>query len=361
MVLPYHKEFAECNRFIQDSNIKIVFNSSNSIGRSVVEKKGRAQKSTQRLSGVYTIPCTTPGCNQPYFGRTMQDLHVRTNKHSDDINKGHTSSALVQHIQSHPGHGFVPSSARLIWKTRSKYESQFVEASCIKKFSSCNVSPGEISVSAATASITTRLANLHKPLMNNPRRQRRSPLYVSRPSASCTNKHSPLQLPTASSEPPPTQTIPTQTVATLSCPPAPSCSSRAHIVSVATRPPEPASTSPATSHVSSTNAASALTYSPGTQTVLTRASTPAASSSSASPSPTDSAMTSVLPANDKPSAFTSASQPLPHPAQTVHPSLRTLPATQSFLRDHHGSQLTSFSPRRLRSDTSKKTFRSIRY
>ena len=122
VVLPYHTDFDRCNSFMKDSNIKIVFSSGNTIGRSVVDKKGLARQSTQRLSGVYSIPCTSPGCNQPYFGRTMMDLHVRTNKHNEDISKGKASSALVQHIQSHPGHGFDPPSARLIWKTRSKYK-----------------------------------------------------------------------------------------------------------------------------------------------------------------------------------------------------------------------------------------------
>ena len=36
VVLPFHADFERCNRFVQDSNIKIVFSSSNSIGRSVV-------------------------------------------------------------------------------------------------------------------------------------------------------------------------------------------------------------------------------------------------------------------------------------------------------------------------------------
>ena len=106
------------------------------------------------------------------------------------------------------------------------------------------------------------------------------------------------------------------------------------LVSVGTHPPEPALTSHATSSVSPTNAAATLTYSPNTQSLLAR---------------------------DKPSSSTSAFQPLPCPTQLFNPSLTTLPATQAFLRDHHCSQSPSFSPRRLRSDTSKKIFRSIRY
>jgi len=128
----------------------------------------------------------------------------------------------------------------------------------------------------------------------------------------------------------------------------------AQIISVRTHSPEPASTSPTPSPISSTNTA-AMAHSPGTsapstQTVLPKALTP--TSSSASPTPTVSAMTSILPAYDNPSASTSVSQPIPHPTQLAHSSRGTLPATQSFIIDHHGSQLTPFSPRRLRSDTS---------
>ena len=128
-----------------------------------------------------------------------------------------------------------------------------------------------------------------------------------------------LQLPTASSEPP--------TPTTLGSPPA-------HTVSVGTHPPEPASTSLATSSISPTNTAATLTCSTNTHTLLAR---------------------------DKPSSSTSASQPLPCPTQLFNPSPTTLPDTQAFLRDHHCSQSQSFSPRKLRSDTSRKIFRSIRY
>ena len=379
VVLPFQADFAKCNRFVQDSNIKIVFSSSNSIGRSVVDKKGNVQKSTRRPSGVYTIPCTSPGCNQPYFGRTMEDLHVRTNRHSDDIKFGYHNSALVKHIQSHPGHGFEPASARLIWKTRDKYESQFVEASCIKKFSSCNVSAGEISVSAATASITTRLAKLHKPLNNIPRSQHRSPLYVPRSSTTHNNKRSPLQLPTTSSEPPPTQTIPTQVTATLPCSPAPLCSSTVRTLSVGTQPPDPgdslqlptaSSEPPAPTTLCSPpthtgpallardKSSSSTSLDPGSSLQLpTTSSEPLAPTVLCSPAHTGSAPL----ASDKSSSSASASQPLPCSTQLFSPSLSTLPATQVFLRGHHCSQAPSFSPRRLRSDTSKKIFRSIRY
>ena len=111
------------------------------------------------------------------------------------------------------------------------------------------------------------------------------------------------------------------------------------------------------------NTASAMTYSPDTSapsTLTVPAKAPIPNSSSASPSPTVAAMTSILPAYDKPSASTLSSQPILHPTHLVHSSPRTIPATQAFIRGHHGSQLTLFSPRRLRSDTSKKTFRSIR-
>ena len=120
--------------------------------------------------------------------------------------------------------------------------------------------------------------------------------------------------------------------------------------------PDPASTSPTSSPVSSANAAPTA-YSPGTsasstQTVPTKAPTP--TSSATSPSPTVSNITSILPSYDNPSASASASQPLFHTSQLAYLSPRALPATQTFIRDHHGCKPTLFSPRRLRSHTTKK-------
>ena len=89
-----------------------------------------------------------------------------------------------------------------------------------------------------------------------------SPLYVSRPSAACNNKHSPQQLHQLS-------LLPILRLLWLT-------------LQVLLHP---------------------------LQTVSAKSPTPA--SSSASPSPTVSAITSILPAYGKPSASTSSSQPLP--------------------------------------------------
>ena len=88
-------------------------------------------------------------------------------RHNSNIADMSMNIVLVQHIVSHPGHGFKTSEAKLIWKTHSKYESQLVEASCISQFPSCNISKGEIRVSHAMASFTTHIAGLRKQLGNN--------------------------------------------------------------------------------------------------------------------------------------------------------------------------------------------------
>ena len=72
------------------------------------------------------------------------------------------SSALVQHMRTNPGHRFDTSSARIIWKTHNRYESQLVEAACIQRFPSCNISRGDIKVTPAIAAITTHIAGLNR-------------------------------------------------------------------------------------------------------------------------------------------------------------------------------------------------------
>ena len=71
-------------------------------------------------------------------------------------------SVLVQHMISHPGHTFDMDAAKIIWRTRSKYESQLVEAACINRYPSCNISKGEIRVTPAMSAFTTYIAGLHR-------------------------------------------------------------------------------------------------------------------------------------------------------------------------------------------------------
>ena len=48
--------------------------------------------------------------------------------------------------------------ARLIWTTRDVYQSQLLEAACIKLFPSCNRGPGDVTVSQTFASVCMHLA-----------------------------------------------------------------------------------------------------------------------------------------------------------------------------------------------------------
>ena len=63
---------------------------------------------------------------------------------------------------SHPGHEFDLSAASLIWQSNNEYECQFVEASCIKSLTNCNIRSGEIKVSPAIVSLVTNIAVSHK-------------------------------------------------------------------------------------------------------------------------------------------------------------------------------------------------------
>ena len=56
-----------------------------------------------------------------------------------------------------PGHNFEPAIAHLIRNTYKKYEGKVVEASCINRFTSYNISQGEVHVTHAI-SFFTRIA-----------------------------------------------------------------------------------------------------------------------------------------------------------------------------------------------------------
>ena len=160
--LPYEKQFTMINQFMHASNYKLIFTAKDSIGKAVINKKGTIRDSVLQHSGVYRIPCSTSGCNKPYFGRTMKPLDKRMFEHTTMVNKMSRDSALVQHMVSHPGHTFDMDAAKIIWRTRSKYESQLVEAACINRFPSCNISKGEIRVTPAMSAFTTYIAGLHR-------------------------------------------------------------------------------------------------------------------------------------------------------------------------------------------------------
>ena len=102
------------NGFMHASNFKLVFNAKDSIGKALINKKGTACDSSLQHSGVYRIPCSTPRCNKPYFGRTMKSLEKHMGKHTIKIDKRSRDSALVQHVASHPGHSFDLASAKII-------------------------------------------------------------------------------------------------------------------------------------------------------------------------------------------------------------------------------------------------------
>ena len=162
------------------SNFKLVFSSSDSIGKAVVNKKGRVKTSTQDRSGVYHIPCL-PGCDKSYYGRTQKPLHQRIYEHRQDINANNDDGkGMISHTKSHPGHHFNLSAARLVWHTDNKYESQFIETTCINTLANCNRRSGDIAVNPAISSLVSRIvvSQTSQRSGNNSRHLRNS-LYVS--------------------------------------------------------------------------------------------------------------------------------------------------------------------------------------
>ena len=86
------------------------------------------------------------------------DFNARITKHASDYRNNLASSDLVKHVREFPGHAFNPWKARLIWTTRDVYQSQLLEAACIKLFPSCNRGPGDVAVSQTFASVCMYLA-----------------------------------------------------------------------------------------------------------------------------------------------------------------------------------------------------------
>ena len=177
--VPYHPTFSKLTRFMKSSNFKICYNSRNSIGKSVVSKKGRVNISSQNRSGVYQIPCS-PGCDKIYYGRTMKPLYKRIREHNTYLQDQTRLKATVEHQIAFPGHKFDTSAARLIWQSNNEYECQFVEASCIKSLTNCNISTGDIKVSPAIASLVASIVVSHRSKGNgNNSLTQRTSLYKS--------------------------------------------------------------------------------------------------------------------------------------------------------------------------------------
>ena len=128
---PFHENLSPLNTSIRASKHRTVFTSSNTIGRAVVSKRGTHAVSASHRSGVYAIDCLTPDCPLAYYGRSM-DLNARITTHARDYRNNSVASALIKHVQQFPGHAFNPWNTRLIWATRDVYQSQLLEASCIK-------------------------------------------------------------------------------------------------------------------------------------------------------------------------------------------------------------------------------------
>ena len=167
--------------------------------------------SIQQRSGVYCIPCSSPGCDLPYYGRTNRPLKVRLDEHRDDISNREKGSALVKHIQAHPGHDFNFDAASLIWKTNDNFESKLIESTCIRQLPHCNVASGEVFVGPTMASVISRVANLQKPdTANNRILHDTSTLYTATTYTATNVTTSPLA-----------PLSPTPTISILATPPTP--------------------------------------------------------------------------------------------------------------------------------------------
>ena len=80
---PFHTELRTLNASIRTSNHRIVLTLSNTIGSTVVWKRGTQAASAYHRSGVYSIDCMAPDCQLAHYGRSM-DVNTRINTHARD-------------------------------------------------------------------------------------------------------------------------------------------------------------------------------------------------------------------------------------------------------------------------------------
>ncbi|CAL4193496.1 unnamed protein product, partial [Meganyctiphanes norvegica] len=127
-------------------------------------------------------------------GRTNKPFQTRMKEHQNNIVKKTQASALVRHIESHPGHEFDFDNASLIWKSNNKLETQILESACINTLPSCNVSQGDVYVGSTLSSVIVKIANLQdRTKARHNRNQQRPPqLYIPAPAIP---QHTPILQP----------------------------------------------------------------------------------------------------------------------------------------------------------------------
>merc|ERR1739842_286957 len=109
-------------KVLKPTKYKLASTSRNSIGRAVVQKRGKTKGSSHHLNGVYMIPLIpldpTTGNNLPYIGRTNTTLENRLSQHRNSIRKNYEACAMVKHIRNNPGDKYVLENARIIWEMK---------------------------------------------------------------------------------------------------------------------------------------------------------------------------------------------------------------------------------------------------
>jgi hypothetical protein len=94
------KETRFITKNFKRSNIKIAFNTDNTIGKLLTEKSKTRNK--YEKSGIYQLTC--PTCNKKYTGQTGRPCKTRFQEHIRDFKYGNRKSKFAQHLldERHP-------------------------------------------------------------------------------------------------------------------------------------------------------------------------------------------------------------------------------------------------------------------
>ena len=133
--IPYFSGLESLQRPFLHHNIRLVFTFPNTIKKLLIKNGPKSDVE----SGVYLVPCQE--CPEVYIGETKRSLKIRLDEHKRDVRFGVESNAIFVH-SSNNDHPINWENSKIIYKTKDKVVSTFIESIFIKKTQNFNLSPG---------------------------------------------------------------------------------------------------------------------------------------------------------------------------------------------------------------------------
>ena len=134
LTLP-HNNMTHQIKKILSNDFQIVTKSTNTI-KAILQ---RSTKSTEKIGGVYKIPCTA--CPQEYIGETSRKLEKRIKEHKYSLKTDDPLSAVAQHRTQH-NHRIDLQKASFIYKEDDSTRRKLIESATIQQHLTFQQRPG---------------------------------------------------------------------------------------------------------------------------------------------------------------------------------------------------------------------------